>query len=73
MAGEAAVGAEKAAAPALVVHSLRQRPVQPRQTGSPHVTMRNAITHPQLRAMTRSVRPWCIKRKTSLIRRIDNL
>jgi hypothetical protein len=27
-----------------------------------------------MRAMTRSVRPWaCLKRKTSLIRRIDNL
>ena len=25
------------------------------------------------RAMTRSVRPWCLKRRTSLIRRIDNL
>src|SRR6266699_2326096 len=23
--------------------------------------------------MTRSVRPWCLKRRTSLIRRIDNL
>jgi hypothetical protein len=23
--------------------------------------------------MTRSVSPWCLKRKTSLIRRIDNL
>jgi hypothetical protein len=28
---------------------------------------------PNVRAMTRSVRPWCLKRKTSLIRRIDNL
>src|SRR5487761_2185184 len=26
-----------------------------------------------MRAMTRSVRPWCLKRRTSLIRRIDNL
>lgn len=28
---------------------------------------------PSIRAMTRSVRPWCLKRRTSLIRRIDNL
>jgi hypothetical protein len=28
---------------------------------------------PNIRAMTRSVRPWCLKRRTSLIRRIDNL
>jgi hypothetical protein len=28
---------------------------------------------PIICAMTRSVRPWCLKRRTSLIRRIDNL
>jgi len=32
---------------ALVVHALRQRPAQPGKAGTPHVTMDDAIAHPQ--------------------------
>jgi len=59
---------------ALVVQALRQRSGQPRKAGATHITVHDPpLLTPNVRAMTRSVRPWCLKRRTSRIRRIDNL
>ena len=54
---------------------------QPTQYGPVFVRRRARRTYPcttplltpNIRAMTRSVRPWCLKRRISLTRRIDNL
>src|SRR6202022_3638241 len=54
---------------ALVVQALRRRPGHPPKAAGPPKTGHD----PNVRALTRAVRPWCLKRRTSRIRRIDNL
>ncbi|MET4222367.1 hypothetical protein ABIB00_007604, partial [Bradyrhizobium sp. LB14.3] len=66
-------GREQQQLQALVVHPFRKRPSEPRKARRRTYPCTTPLLTPNMRAMTRSVRPWCLKRRTSLIRRIDNL